>query len=132
MSNSSFAGSNIHRVKKHNLRAILLTFLHSDSISRSQLAEQTGLSNTTITNLTAATHFMSTLRQEGCRFALDDFGSGLSSFTYLKWLPIDYVKVDGAFVRDIVDDPVDRAMVQSINQMGHVLEKNHRRIRRKP
>ena len=53
MSKSSFAGSNIYRVKKHNLRAILLTFLHNDSSSRSRLAEETGLSNTTITNLTA-------------------------------------------------------------------------------
>lgn len=70
-----------------------------------------------------ATEFIDRVRALGCHFALDDFGSGLSSFGYLRSLQVDYLKIDGTFVRDIVDNPVDRAMVRSINEVGQVMGK---------
>jgi diguanylate cyclase (GGDEF)-like protein/PAS domain S-box-containing protein len=76
-----------------------------------------------IASLSSATRFIARVKQFGCRFALDDFGSGLSSFAYLKSLPVDYLKIDGAFVRDIANDPVDKTMVRSINDMAHALGK---------
>lgn len=79
--------------------------------------------STAITNITSATSFMLTLKGCGFRFSLDDFGSGLYSFTYLKKLPIDFLKIDGTFIRDVLSDPVDYAMVRSINELGQLLGK---------
>lgn len=73
-----------------------------------------------IANLSNAVKFINEIRNIGCRFALDDFGAGLSSFSYLKTIPVDYLKIDGAFVRDINDDPMNYAIVQAINEIGHV------------
>ncbi len=72
-----------------------------------------------IANLDAAQRVIGDLREHGCRFALDDFGSGFSSFHHLKHLPVDVVKIDGQFVRDMARDPADRAIVMSINDIAH-------------
>jgi len=74
-----------------------------------------------IANLSHATRFITTLRELGCKFSLDDFGSGLSSFGYLKTLKVDYLKIDGAFVKNLENDQIDLAMVTSINQVGKVM-----------
>jgi EAL domain-containing protein (putative c-di-GMP-specific phosphodiesterase class I) len=74
-----------------------------------------------IGNLASASQLMSRLRGLGSPIALDDFGSGMSSFSYLKALPIDFLKIDGAFVRNIATDPVDRAVVEAIQRIGHVM-----------
>ncbi|MDC8757899.1 EAL domain-containing protein [Janthinobacterium fluminis] len=74
-----------------------------------------------IANLPRAQVFMQHMKQLGCRFSLDDFGSGFSSFGYLKALPVDYLKIDGIFVRGIAGNAVNRAMVKAINEVGHVM-----------
>lgn len=74
-----------------------------------------------IANLGRAKRFINALRTKGCAFSLDDFGSGLSSFGYLRTLPVEYLKIDGLFVKHMSADAIDRSMVEAINQVGHVM-----------
>ena len=74
-----------------------------------------------IVNLSKTTQFMRELKSLGCRFCLAGFGNSMSSFAYLKHLPIDLLKIDGAFVKDLAHDPIDRAMVEAINNIAHVM-----------
>jgi len=74
-----------------------------------------------ITNMATAMHFISQLKAMGFKFSLDDFGAGLSSYAYLKNLPVDYIKIDGSFVSGIIKDPLNRSIVESINQIGHTI-----------
>jgi EAL domain-containing protein (putative c-di-GMP-specific phosphodiesterase class I) len=83
-----------------------------------EITETTGVSN-----LSDAADFIQTIKGTGCQFALDDFGSGMSSYSYLKNLPVDYLKIDGAFIKDIVNNPSDVAVVKSICEIAHFMEK---------
>ena len=78
---------------------------------------------TAVASFAQANRFIQALKELGCKFALDDFGAGMSSFGYLKNFPVDYLKIDGSFVREILHDPIDREMVRSINEIGHLTGK---------
>jgi diguanylate cyclase (GGDEF)-like protein/PAS domain S-box-containing protein len=102
----------------------MLAFVR-DQLSRFDLPPETLCFEITetaaIANLAQAAHFIRELKAMGCWFALDDFGSGMSSFAYLQSLPVDFLKIAGAFLRHIESDPVEYAMVEAINRVGHVM-----------
>ena len=74
-----------------------------------------------IINLNCATEFIRVLKKLGCRFSLDDFGSGLSSYAYIQQLPVDYIKIDGMFIRNLAHSENDQALVRSINELAHFM-----------
>ena len=81
-----------------------------------EVTETAAISNMQVTN-----NFIKEMRNKGYSFSLDDFGSGFSSFNYLKTLPVDYLKIDGTFVSDMDENPIDRSMVEAINNLGHII-----------
>jgi len=107
LSNRDFLNFVVSKIKLHKINPELLCFEITETAA--------------ISHLSTAIHFMNVLKKLGCSFALDDFGSGLSSFSYLTSLPVDYLKIDGAFVMDIDKDPMHYAMVKSINEVGQVM-----------
>ena len=107
LSNRDFLNFVVTKIKHYNVNPELLCFEITETAA--------------INNLSTAIHFMNVLKKLGCSFALDDFGSGLSSFSYLNSLPVDYLKIDGTFVMDIDKDPMHYAMVKSINEVGQVM-----------
>ena len=111
-----------HSVTDDAFLAFLLDELGQEGVPADRICFEV-TETAAVSNLAKASRFIEALRQRGCRFALDDFGSGMSSFAYLKNLPVDFLKIDGAFVRDIMDDDIDLAMVRSINDIGHVMGK---------
>ena len=100
----------------------LVTTIVDNALPASQLCFEI-TETAAIENFQLAGEFLETLRDLGCKFALDDFGSGVASFAYLRDLDVDYLKIDGSFVRDCAHDDVARAMVRSINDIGHVMGK---------
>jgi EAL domain-containing protein (putative c-di-GMP-specific phosphodiesterase class I) len=76
-----------------------------------------------ISSYAQANRFIQAMKELGCKFALDDFGTGQSAFGYLKHFPVDFLKIDGSFVKEILRDPIDREMVRSINEIGHLTGK---------
>ena len=98
----------------------VLETLRSSKVDTSRLCFEI-TETSAVSNMENATRFLSELQKMGCTTALDDFGSGLSSFAYLRTFPIDYLKIDGLFVKQIVDDPTSRVMVEAIHSIGRTM-----------
>lgn len=109
-------------VTDHGFTDFVIETLQANSVPADKICFEI-TETTAIGNLVGAIQFINTLKALGCRFALDDFGSGMSSFAYLKTLPVDYLKIDGVFISDMMDDPINLAMVQSINSIAQVMGK---------
>ncbi len=107
LTNSSFLGS-------------ILSILNETGVPPGKICFEV-TETVAVSNMNLAIGFIKDLKEIGCHFALDDFGSGISSFGYLKNLPVDYLKIDGMFVKDILENPIDYAMVKSINEIGQVM-----------
>jgi diguanylate cyclase (GGDEF)-like protein/PAS domain S-box-containing protein len=111
-----------HAFEDEQLLPLISNILHDSQLNPAAITFEI-TESAAIANLAAATQFINQLKELGCQFALDDFGSGFCSFTYLKHLPVDKLKIDGSFVQSMADTSVDQAMVQSMNQIAHALGK---------
>jgi EAL domain-containing protein (putative c-di-GMP-specific phosphodiesterase class I) len=106
VSDGQFAEFVTEQLRAHRLPATLIGFEITETA--------------VIADLSSAMNFIEQVKRLGCRVALDDFGAGLSSFSYLKTIPADYIKIDGGFIKDMLHDPMDHAIVDAINRIGHV------------
>ncbi|MBE8232993.1 MAG: EAL domain-containing protein, partial [Endozoicomonadaceae bacterium] len=97
----------LHKIKTMDVNPQMICFELTESVA--------------VDSLDTAMQFMETLKALGCSFSLDDFGTGVSSYAYLRQLPINYLKIDGVFIKDIVTDEISQEMVRSIKQIGHVM-----------
>jgi len=107
-------------IGNHDLLKDIKHLILSSGINPAQLVFEITESSA-ISQIESARLFIKELNEIGCQFALDDFGTGFSSFAYLKYLPVDYLKIDGTFIRDIINDKVDQAMVKSIHHIAKSL-----------
>lgn len=110
-----------HSIGEKSFLADVLAMLRDSGVARSSICFEV-TETAAVANLARARRFMDRLLEEGVRFALDDFGAGMSSFGYLKELPVQYLKIDGSLVKAIARDPIAAAMVESINQIGHMMK----------
>jgi len=99
----------------------IINYLEESEISTHKFCFEIA-ETTVLNNLTGVLDFVIALKKLGCRFALDNFGTGIASFAYLKYLPVDFLKIDGSLIKNIISDPVDYAMVKSINDIAHLMQ----------
>ncbi len=120
----SFCSINLsgNSLSDNDFLAYIITLLQASNIPAEKICFEI-TETAAIANLSTVLIFIRALKVLGCQFALDDFGSGLSSFAYLKSLPVDYLKIDGMFVREMVQNPIDNAMVKCINELAQVMGK---------
>ena len=107
MSDNNFFNFTFKKMQEYGIEPGLICFEITETVA--------------ISDFKKAIEFIKEVRSRGSYFALDDFGSGMSSFSYLKNFTVDYVKIDGSFVRDMKDDPLDYAIVESINKISHIV-----------
>jgi len=107
-------------VSSNEFISFMLKQINNSAVEAKQLCFEI-TETAAIANLQNASFLISELKKLGCTFSLDDFGSGLSSFAYLKNLNVDYLKIDGSFIKDVLKDPANAAMIEAINQVGHIM-----------
>ncbi|MDE2389863.1 MAG: EAL domain-containing protein, partial [Betaproteobacteria bacterium] len=108
LENAGFLDFTVNTIKASTLNPASICFEFTEQVA--------------LTDLHHAMKFLTTLKTLGCRFSLDNFSGGLSSFGYLKNIPLDYLKIDGRLIRNMLSDPVDQATVESINNIGHAMQ----------
>ena len=109
-----------HSLGKENVLNLIIKSFETSVITGKNICFEV-TETTAISNFSSANQFIRKLKKYGCLFSLDDFGSGLSSLSYLKNMNFDILKVDGSFIRDLLDDPLNEEMVKSINNIGHIM-----------
>ena len=111
-----------HSINEDSFLDFLLNKIKNSPVTTEKICFEV-TETATISNLNYAADFINEVKKLGCKFSLDDFGTGLASYEYLQKLPVDYLKIDGIFIKDIVKNTNNYAMVKSINELGHFLGK---------